>query len=77
MSFLSFLCRCLLSLLVTLVALIPAWIYLLAKSFFVPEGFWQNLVLAGLSIWILWGIQCVLAVVAFFVLVVIWFHDCR
>ncbi len=60
------------SLLAVLVALIPLWIFLLARLLFQPEGFWQNLVLTGLGIWLMGAIQLVFLVVLMFVLIAIW-----
>ena len=37
--------------------LIPLWIFLLARLVFNPQGFWQNLVLTGLGVWVLGGLQ--------------------
>ena len=39
------------------VALIPFWLYLLARFLFNPEGFWENLVLAGIGLYIMGTIQ--------------------
>ena len=48
------------SLVAFVVCFIPVWVYLLARLVFSPTGFWQNLVLFGLGIWILGGIQFLL-----------------
>ena len=42
------------------VALLPVWIYLFIKHFLSPEGFWQNVLLLGVSFWFLGSIQVVL-----------------
>ena len=42
------------------VALIPTWLYMLAKALLTPEGFWQNLLLLGVGIWALDGLQILL-----------------
>ncbi len=60
MEFLSKLFICVI---VTAVAGIPAWIYLLARSVFEPGGFWQNLILFGFGLYFLGFIQLVLFVV--------------
>jgi hypothetical protein len=54
------------------VAFIPAWLYLLARVAFSPQGFWQNIVLFGFGVWILGAIQFILVIVLVFVLVAIW-----
>ena len=42
------------------VTLIPTWLFLLIRHFTDPNGFWQNLVLVGLGMWFLGGIQIIL-----------------
>ena len=54
------------------VGLIPLWIYLLAKLVFSPEGFWQNLVLAGIGIYFLGAFQLVFLGFALFLIYYIW-----
>ena len=41
------------------VTLIPTWLFLLIRHFTDPNGFWQNLVLVGLGMWFLGGIQII------------------
>lgn len=52
-----------LGLLVTFVILvltfIPTWIFLGVRYFASPEGFWQNLAVAGIGLWFLGGAQMV------------------
>ena len=50
----------------------PIWIYLLVKYLLSPEGFWQNLVLLGLGVWLLGIIQVALWVILLFLLIGIW-----
>ncbi|MEK7522401.1 MAG: hypothetical protein AAB569_02400 [Patescibacteria group bacterium] len=51
------------------VALLPVWIFLLIKYFLSPEGFWQNVLLLGVSLWFLGFIQLVLLIFwTFFIL---------
>jgi len=54
---------------------IPTWIYLLTRTLFQPEGFWQELILMGLGLYFLMGIQLILIVVCFVILVKIFFND--
>lgn len=49
--------------------LTPTWVYLLARSLLEPEGFWQNLFLAGLGFWFLGSLQFCLAIVGLALLV--------
>ncbi|OGM98454.1 MAG: hypothetical protein A2915_00625 [Candidatus Yanofskybacteria bacterium RIFCSPLOWO2_01_FULL_41_34] len=58
-------------------ALIPVWIFLGARSFTNPEGFWQNIVLLGVGFWVLGGAQVVFAVVGLAATVVAWSHICE
>ena len=53
----KFLARALVSLVVTFFLLIPTWIYLLAHYFTQPNGFWQELALGVIGLWVLGGIQ--------------------
>jgi hypothetical protein len=55
-----------------IIASIPFDLYLLAKYFFNPQGFWQNLVLAGLGLFFLGLIQlgCLILLVVW--LVAVW-----
>ncbi len=52
--------------------LIPTWIYLLARLVLDPHGFWQKLVVLGLGVWFLGGLQIILIVLFFFLLAAIW-----
>lgn len=44
------------------IALLPAWTYLLIKFFLSPQGFWQNVFLLGISVWVLGGLQVVILI---------------
>ncbi len=70
----NFLIRLSLSVAVFAVALIPVWIFLLVKHMFEPHGFWQNLALAGIGVWILGLFQVGLLVLAIFLLWYVWFE---
>ncbi len=52
--------------------LIPSWIFLLAKYLLAPQGFWQNLVLYGLGIYILGGFQVMFFLVWAFLMFSMW-----
>jgi hypothetical protein len=56
----------------TAVALGPLWMYLLAKSALHPDGFWQNLILVGVGVYLLGFIQIILGVTLIAVLIAIW-----
>lgn len=49
--------KLLLSLLGVLIAGIPVWLYLIASNLLNPEGFWQNLVVLGIGLYVLGGFQ--------------------
>ena len=53
-------------------ALTPFWLYLLAKSFFAPDGFWQNLLLLGLGFYFLGSIQLLLFLIAVAFVISMW-----
>ncbi|MBI2052515.1 MAG: hypothetical protein HYT38_02450 [Candidatus Sungbacteria bacterium] len=61
-----------LSVLVAAVAAIPIWVYLAARHFLSPEGFWQEFFLLGIGLWLLWGAQVFFAIAGLFVLMIIW-----
>lgn len=54
------------------VALIPFWIFLGIEDTVQPRGFWENLVLTGLSLFFLGFWQLVMLVLFVAVLFVIW-----
>jgi len=56
----------------TLFCFIPLWIYIFADFVFTPDGFWQNLALAGLSVYFLGGIQLMLLLLYVYVVFGIW-----
>ncbi len=63
------------SLLATVIALIPLWIFLGIKAIASPEGFWQNLVFVGVGAYFLLGIQFFLGVGLAIYLFFLWFGD--
>ncbi|MEN9614383.1 MAG: hypothetical protein RLZZ347_690 [Candidatus Parcubacteria bacterium] len=60
------------SLVVVVLGLIPLWIYLIARLLLQPHGFWQELVLVGLGLWVLGFVQFVFAVIGIFLIFLIW-----
>ncbi len=54
------------------VAGIPTWFYLAASSMLSPEGFWQKLVVFGLGLYVLGGIQLILVIVLIAWLLAVW-----
>lgn len=68
----QFLVKLTVSLIATVIALIPVWIYLLAKWVFAPEGFWQNFFLSGVGVWLLGSVQVILLVILLIVFFAIW-----
>ncbi|HXV26485.1 MAG TPA: hypothetical protein VD862_00425 [Candidatus Paceibacterota bacterium] len=64
-----------LSFLVFVVCGIPAWIFLGARALLEPEGFWQNLAVTGLGVWILGGFQFFGIILFIAALVSLWTHE--
>ncbi len=60
------------SLVVLVVGLVPVWIYLIVRLLLTPNGFWQELVLVGLGVWVLGSIQVILFIVLLILLFAIW-----
>lgn len=61
-----------LSLVATVFAPIPVWLFLGMRSMLSPEGFLQNFFVFGLGVWFLGGLQILLAIGWIFALFVIW-----
>jgi hypothetical protein len=57
------------SLVATAILLFPFWIWLGARALLAPEGFWQNLLVFGIGVWALGGLQilCLIGLIAVFV----------
>ena len=55
-----------------LVAGIPAWIWLLAHTLLEPDGFWQEIVVLGLGVWVLGGLQIIFLIVLLAWLIAVW-----
>ena len=64
--------RVLFSLIVFAIATIPFDLFLLARLFFQPEGFWQNIALTGLGIAVLGGLQVLFLILFLIITVTIW-----
>lgn len=61
------------SLIVFLIALTPLWIFIASRSLFQPTGFWQNLILAGVGLYFLGGVQLALIIIALLItFLIIW-----
>lgn len=54
------------------IAGIPSWLYLLMSSALNPEGFWQNLVMVGVGLYVLGGFQFILLIGLFAWLWAVW-----
>lgn len=63
------------SLTVILLALIPTWIYLLAKLILSPQGFWQGMAVFALGVITLGELQIVLLIIMVILLLAIWLFD--
>ncbi len=64
--------RFLWSLLVLVVALIPTWLYLGIRFLMEPDGFWQEMAVAGCGLLFLGGVQFILAIIGVAVCFTIW-----
>lgn len=51
---------------------IPVWLYLTASSLLNPEGFWQKLVVMGVGLYVLGGIQFFLGIALLVWLWTVW-----
>ncbi len=60
------------SLITLIVALLPFWMYLGAKSFFNPEGFLANLFVAGVAVYSLGALQIVLILLWLIIMSYMW-----
>jgi hypothetical protein len=58
-----------------LIAGIPTWLYLIMSSLLDPEGFWQKLVVMGLGLYVLGGIQFFLGIALLVWLYHVWLAD--
>ena len=54
------------------VALIPFWLYLLARFTLAPEGFWQQAILLGVGVYFLGFIQFLLIGACVWFLAIVW-----
>jgi hypothetical protein len=43
--------------------LVPTWLYLLVRFLLSPEGFWQNMIVLSIGVYLLGAIQLILLVV--------------
>lgn len=60
------------SLLLTLFFFLPTEFYLLVKYAFAPTGFWQNLILLGVALWVLGGLQFIMFLAWAFFMFALW-----
>lgn len=61
------------SLIVSVVAGIPMWLWLGTVELLSPEGFWQNLMVAGVGLYLL-GVQIPLFLLWLWLIYMIWFE---
>lgn len=64
--------RVLWSILAIVVCAWPTEVFLIVRYLASPEGFWQELFLAGLGMWVLGSAQLVFLVLAIFWLLLVW-----
>lgn len=67
-----FFARLMLSAVCIVLALVPTWFFLVARSLLSPEGFWQEVFVFGVGLYFLGGLQIFLAIALLFVLAAIW-----
>jgi hypothetical protein len=75
--FLFNLFRWLITAVLTGLALIPFWIWLLVYNLLGPKGFWEKLVIYGLGAWFLGMLQLVLIVLLLIALAKFWIATSR
>ena len=63
------------SLIVAVAAFVPTYIYLGARFWLSPEGFWREFILLGAGMWLLGILQFVLILVGSVLLILIWLHN--
>ena len=69
----DFLTRWIFTIVSAIVAAIPIWVYLVAKTILNPQGFWQNFFLLSGGLFILGGLQIILLILfIIFLFQVIW-----
>lgn len=64
--------KLLISFVSVLVAGIPTWVWLLTRTLLEPDGFWQELVVIGLGVWVLGGLQIFFLILLLFWLIAVW-----
>lgn len=60
------------SIIITVIGLIPLWIFLLIFFLLEPQGFWQNIITYGVGIYFLGGIQFILLFFIIFLIFKLW-----
>ena len=70
----EFVKRFVMGLVVTLVCLLPTWVYVLARLCLSPEGFWQEAILLGGGVYFLGVAQLILAVLMVWLLYELWYR---
>lgn len=59
--------------LITVVAFTPTWLFLIVRSILEPEGFMQNFLVFGLGVYILGGLQLMLVFLfLYFLITEVW-----
>ncbi len=53
-------------------AFIPTWVFLAIRSMLEPDGFWQQLVVYGIGVWFMGGLQVILLIGWAMVWITIW-----
>lgn len=63
------------SVIATILALIPTWLFLGLRHLLSPEGFLENLLMYGFGYWVFGGVQFILLVVLLLVLYFLWTYN--
>lgn len=73
-TFTDVIAKLLVTAIVVLIGGMPTWLFLLARYVLSPEGFWQNLILGVVGLWLLGGLQIFLAIVAVMAILTVWLN---
>lgn len=63
------------SIIVIIIAPIPTLIYLAVRFLLSPEGYWQEIILLGIGVWVLGFIQIILIIILLVALYYIWIES--
>ena len=61
-----------LTIVLIVLASLPSIGFVMARNAMSPDGFWQNLIVYGIGIWLLGGLQIIFATVGILFIVAVW-----